>query len=195
MNKLESAFKRFDEYNSEDPNNITWNGESFPAELFYALKLYEWVLKLKPSANEALLLASRSQHIGRWKIPRKQYPMNRVGYLTWRSDLAMFHADTAGALMQQAGYEQEIIESVQQIILKKQIKKNEDVQVMENALCLVFLEYQYEDFIRQHDEEKIINIIRKSWRKMDEDGHQAASHIAYSGKGKELVMKALTATN
>src|SRR5687768_13609182 len=113
MSKFEKALELFDSYNRQDPNVVTWEGKDYPAEYFYALQLYEWVRKLEPAAGEALLLASRSQHIGRWTIPRESYPMNKAGYLNWRSTLAKFHADTAGKLMKEAGYDDDVIRDVQ----------------------------------------------------------------------------------
>ena len=191
MNKLDKAFELFDEYNKQDPHQLTWNGTIYPAEYFYALQLHAWVKKLKPDASEALLLASRCQHIGRWKIPRDEYPAGKAGYLNWRSGLAKFHAATAGELLQQAGYTEEEIKEVQHILLKENLKRDEDVQTMENALCLVFLEFQYEDFISKHDDEKVIRILQKSWKKMSEPGRNEALKLNYSKKGKELLIKAL----
>jgi hypothetical protein len=191
MSRLEKAFKLFDDYNKQDPNILSWNGLQFPAEYFYALQLHEWVKKLEPAAGEALLLASRSQHIGRWQIPRENYPMNKAGYLTWRMTLAKFHADTAASLMKEAGYEEELIAEVQHIILKKNLKSDHAVQVMENALCLVFLEFQYHDFIINHDDDKVIRIIQKSWRKMTEPGRAAALKLHFDARGKSLIVQAL----
>ena len=191
MSRLEKAFKLFDDYNKQDPHILSWNGQQFPAEYFYALQLHAWVKKLEPAAGEALLLASRSQHIGRWKIPRENYPMNKAGYLNWRMTLAKFHADTSASLMKEAGYEEEMIAEVQHIILKKNLKSDYAVQVMENALCLVFLEFQYKDFIINHDDEKVIRIIQKSWRKMTEPGREAALKLDFDARGKSLMLQAL----
>ena len=191
MSRIEKAFQLFDDYNKQDPHILNWNGKQYPAEYFYAIKLHEWVIKFEPSASEPLLLASRCQHIGRWKIPRENYPMTKPGYLNWRTTLAKFHADTAGALMKEAGYEEAIIEDVQHIILKRNLKFDHAVQVMENALCLVFLEFQYEDFIRDHEDEKVIRIVQKSWKKMSEPGREAALKLNYDDRGKTLIIRAL----
>src|SRR5688572_11976026 len=131
MSRLEQAFLLFDEYNQQDPNRILWNGIEYPAEYFYALQLYNWVMKLQPDANELLLLASRSQHIGRWKIPRDNYPEGKAGYLRWRSEMAKFHANIASELLMQAGYQSEEIKKLQQILLKENLKNDAEVQVME----------------------------------------------------------------
>ena len=191
MNRLEQAFLLFDEYNQQDPNKILWNGIEYPAEYFYALQLYNWVLKLQPEANEFLLLASRSQHIGRWKIPRENYPEGKSGYLRWRTDMAKYHANIAGELLMQAGYQEEEIKKLQQILLKENLKNDTEVQVMENALCLVFLQFQYEDFIKKHDDEKIIRILQKTWKKMTEPGRQMALTLEFHGKASELLEKAI----
>ena len=191
MTRLEQAFALFDDYNKQDPHILTWEGKQYPAEYFYALQLYNWVKKLKPAAEEPLLLASRSQHIGRWKIPRERFPMNKAGYLNWRSTLSKFHAATAAELMKTAGYEENVINQVQPIILKENIKANDEVQVMENALCLVFLEFQFDDFLRKHDENKVVRIIQKSWKKMSPPGRDAALQLTYDEKAQTLIEKAL----
>ena len=191
MNKLHIAFDAFDNYNKQDPFVFTWEGVSYPQEYFLALKLHEWVLKLDPNAGEELLLASRSQHIGRWESPRETYPMDREGYLKWRKDLAHFHADKAADIMRRVGYSEDIIERARQIILKQKIKVDNDVQTMENALCLVFLQFQYEEFLHKHSPEKVVNILRKSLIKMDAHGHQFALGLNYSELGMQYINEAL----
>lgn len=191
MNKLDKAFELFDNYNKQDPHVLTWEGVEYPAEYFYALQLYNWVKKLKPDASEALQLASRAQHIGRWKIPRDEYPKGKAGYYKWRTELAKFHATTARELMLKAGYEDEETKPVQHIILKENLKLDDEVQTMENALCLVFLEFQYDDFIKKHDDDMVIRILRKTWKKMSEPGRTATLSLNFNGRAKELLEKAL----
>lgn len=191
MSKLNEAIKKFDDYNLQDPNVFIWDGKSYPREYFLALKLYEWVKKLQPDASEELMLASRSQHIGRWESPRDSYPPGREAYLKWRRDLAMYHAEKAGELLRESGYDEDTINRVQQINLKKRLKLDREVQIMENALCLVFLEFQYEDFYPKHEDEKVITILRKSLLKMDEEGHRFALTLNFSAGGIHLLKEAL----
>jgi hypothetical protein len=191
MTKLTQAFELFDTYNQQDPTSFIWEGTSYPQEYFMALKLHEWVEKLMPEASEPLLLASRSQHIGRWTVARNSYPEGKVGYLTWRKDLGKFHAKTAGELMAQVDYDAETIERTQQIILKQRIKQDAEVQTIENALCLVFLEYQYEAFHPKHEADKVIDILKKSLLKMDAHGHSFALKLSFSEKGLSYVQEAL----
>ncbi|MFD2594870.1 DUF4202 domain-containing protein [Sphingobacterium griseoflavum] len=188
--KLQQAFERFDAYNKNDPNRFTWKGQDYPQEYFLALKLHEWVRKLDPQASQQLLLASRSQHIGRWESPRKNYPMDRSGYLLWRKELAQHHATTAGKILRELGYDETTMLATQQIILKRKIKVEADVQTMENALCLVFLQFQYADFFPKH-EDKIVDILRKSLLKMDAHGHQFALQLPYSEAGLAHIQAAL----
>lgn len=191
MSRLQQAFELFDQYNKLAPEQVVWKGESYPSEYFYAVELYNWVKKIQPDANEYLLLASRSQHIGRWEIPRSDYPEGRTGYLKWRSDLGKFHAVKAGEILKTVGYSPEEVERVQQIIQKQRLKLDADVQVIENALCLVFLEFQYDDLIRKLSEEKMVNVLRKTWKKMSKEGHDAALQLQYSPEGSALISKAL----
>jgi hypothetical protein len=189
-NKLNQTFEKFDSYNKQDPNQFIWEGKTYPQEYFMALKLHEWVLKLNPSPSEALLLASRCQHLGRWEIRRDSFPMDRVGYLSWRKQLSESHAKKAKIILQEAGYPQSVMEDVEQIVLKKGIKQNADVQTMENALCLVFLEFQYESFHPNHPE-TIVNILKKSLMKMDQKGHEFATSLQFSSAGSNYIEQAI----
>lgn len=191
MEKLEKAFALFDAYNRNAPESVTHDGTTYPSEYFYAIKLHEWVTKLEPQASESLLLASRAQHIGRWEIARNTYPEGRVGYLKWRSDLSKFHAGKASEILESVGYDQDSIDRVRQIILKQRIKADSEVQTMENALCLVFLQYQYDDLIAKTGEEKMIDILKKTWAKMSDPGREMALSLQYSDEGMRLIKIAL----
>ena len=190
--KIEKAFELFDQYNSQDPKQYIWDGKTYPQELFLAQQLYQWVLKLEPTAAEPLLLASRCQHIGRWEVPRDTYPDGKAGYLNWRSNLAKYHAQKAEELLLQAGYDKETISKVKQINLKQQIKSDSEVKTMENALCLVFLRFEFEDFLQKHDEAKIIRILQKTWAKMSDAGRDVALSLNFSPKAGEIIKKALS---
>jgi hypothetical protein len=191
MEKLEKAFALFDAYNRNAPESVTHDGTTYPSEYFYAIKLHEWVTKLEPQASESLLLASRAQHIGRWEIARSTYPEGRVGYLKWRSDLSKFHAAKASEMLESVGYDQDSIDRVRQIILKQRIKADSEVQTMENALCLVFLQYQYDDLIAKTGEEKMVDILQKTWAKMSDPGREMALSLHYSDEGMRLIKIAL----
>lgn len=192
MTKLEQAFERFDSYNKNSPDHLLYEGEEYPTEYFYALKLHEWVTKLDPEASESLLLASRCQHIGRWESARSNYPEGRAGYLKWRSDLSRYHATKATEILTAVGYDADLTDRVRQIILKQRIKSDPEVQTMENALCLVFLQYQFDDLIAKLKEEKMIDILQKTWAKMSTPGREAASAIQFSKEAKDLLAKSLS---
>jgi hypothetical protein len=194
MSKIQQAYTLFDQYNQNAPESITYRDTIYPSEYFYALKLHEWVLKLEPNASEALLLASRCQHIGRWEIARKSYPDGRMGYLRWRSDLSKFHAKKSEEILRSIDYSDGIIKRVKEIVLKKAVKRDNEVQVIEDALCLVFLEFQYEALIKTQSEEKMINILQKTLVKMSESGKQNSQSFNFSDLGKTLLFKATNAS-
>jgi hypothetical protein len=141
------AIQRFDEENARDPNMEIADGVACPRELVYAERLTDWVLKLKPDASDALRLAARCQHICRWTIPRDTYERTKAGYLRWRAELKKFHAQKAGEILREVGYPDEIVTRVQALNLKKDFPQNPDSRVLEDALCLVFLRYQFADDI------------------------------------------------
>jgi len=191
MNKLEKTLAAFDTANAQDPNTEMVSGQLTPKELIYSQRMTEHLHQFLASPSEALQLAARSQHICRWKIPRSDYPMDRQGYKKWRLDLAVFHGNTAGEIMQANGYEEADIQRVKDLLLKRSLKRDDEVQALEDVVCLVFLEYYLEDFASKHDEAKLIDIIQKTWNKMSEHGHSAALKLPLSETMLALVTKAL----
>ena len=191
--RFKTALKRFDEENSRDPNKVVVDGISQPRELVYAQWLTEWVLKLAPQASEELRLAARCQHICRWEVPRESYPMTRAGYLQWREGLKKFHAQKAGEILKDVGYGPEVIVRVQDLNLKKNFPHDPEGRVIEDALCLVFLEHQLEELASKTAEDKVINALQKSWKKMTPEAQSLAKTIDYSPRDRDLIGKALAA--
>lgn len=189
--QLQDTLSAFDEANSKDPNHEQVQGKTVPKELIYGQRMSDHLARFCPDASIALQLAARCQHICRWRIPRNDYPMDRQGYKRWRSDLAQFHGETAAVIMTDKGYDQETIERVKDLLLKRGLKRDPEVQVLEDVICLVFIEYYLEDFATKHDEPKLIDIIRKTWNKMSSQGHEAALKLPLSEEMLALVGKAL----
>lgn len=192
--RFQQAITRFDSANSEDPNRESWEGTEHPKELLYAQRMSAWLEKLEPHASEALKLAARCQHIRRWEIARDRYPLNRDGYHQWRSALMRFHADTAAQILREVGYDEATIARVQSLIKKERLKRDPEAQCLEDVVCLVFLENYFADFAAKHDEEKLIDILRKTWRKMSERAREAALKLDLPAGARALVEKALAAT-
>ena len=175
--RFQDAIIRFDAANAKDPGGT---------ELPYAQRLSAWVERLAPDASEALRLAARCQHLRRWEIPRDSYPAGRVGYLKWREDLKRFHAEEAGKILRDVGYDDEMIQRVHRIILKK------DTAVIEDALCLLFLETQLQQTTDKTGEEKMTGILQKAWRKMSPKAREIALVLPMSTQCRALVEKALS---
>lgn len=175
------AIAAFDEANAEDPNREMAGGKEFPKEVLYAQRMTEMLERYAAEASEAVKLAVRAQHIQRWKVPRSSYPMDRPGYLQWRTGLYKFHAEIAGNLMKQVGYDDGMIERVKAIVGKKGLKVNQETQLLEDVVGLVFIEHYMLGFAGQHpeyDEEKWLQIIGKTWQKMS----ARAREFALAGK-------------
>lgn len=175
--RFEHAIALFDAANAADPNKETVDGREYPKELLYAQRMSDMLDRFAPDAPEAVKLAVRAQHIERWKVPRSNYPMDRTGYLQWRTGLYKYHAETAGRLMKEAGYDDDMIARVQAAVGKRGIKVNPETQLLEDVVDLVFIEHYMLDFAGQHpdyDEEKWIGIIRKTWQKMSKEAHEFA---------------------
>jgi hypothetical protein len=189
--KFQAAIQLFDKANSEDPNQETWEGKLYPKEVLYGQRMTAMLTQFDSGASEEVQLAARCQHICRWEIARDSYEMNRVGYLLWRTDLKKFHAKKAGEILSSVGYSDAVIEKVAFLLQKKQLKKNKDTQTVEDVICLVFLQFYFDAFIAKHPEDKMMDIVMKTWQKMSEKGHDAALQLSYSESALSMVKKSL----
>lgn len=193
--RFEDALRLIDAANSEDPNTESFEGEDYPKELLYSMRMTKWLETIEPQASEALRLAVRSQHIRRWEIPRSKYPLDRKGYHQWRTRLYDYHGEKAAKILDEVGYDEETIARVRMLLKKQGLKSNPETQTLEDVACLVFLESYFWDFSRLHDEEKIIGILRKTWGKMSARGQEAARELSLNAGAEALLNKALTPEN
>ncbi len=189
--RFQRAIALIDAANADDPNRVEHEGRERPAEVLYSERMSRWLDRIAPDASEGLRLAARAQHIRRWEIPRSSYPDGRVGYHRWRTRLLHFHAETAGELLARAGYDAATIERVQSLLRKERLKADPETQTLEDVICLVFLEDYFADFAGKHDEEKIVGILRKTWKKMSPRGHEEALRLELPARARALVEKAL----
>lgn len=189
--RFRCAIEGFDACNAEDPNTESTPGGAVAKELLYARRMSDRLSQFAPDAPEAVKLAARAQHICRWKIPRGDYPMTREGYRRWRRELGVLHAETAAEAMRKCGYDEATIEAVASILRKERLRSNPAAQTLEDVACLVFLEHYFEAFAPKHDEEKILNILRRTWMKMSADGRRAALALKLPADQAALLQKAL----
>jgi hypothetical protein len=191
VSRFDDAIRRFDEANAEDPNTELIGGQPMPKELIYGKRMSARLAAFAPDAPETVKLAARAQHIRRWEVPRDSYPEGRAGYLKWRTDLYKRHGDIAGEIMGDVGYDADTIDRVQTLLRKRGLKTDPDVQLMEDVICLVFLEHYFHDFAQKHTEEKLIPIVQKTWKKMTDKAHEAALRLDYAPEDLAVIQKAL----
>lgn len=185
-------FAAIDAINQQDPNTESTPEGVIAKEHLYAQRMTKQLNEFIQNPSEHLQIACRAQHIKRWSIARTEYPMDRTGYKKWRVDLGAFHADLTAELMAQVGYQEKDQERVKNILQKRHIKRDSEVQSMEDVACLVFMQYYLTAFAQKHDEPKLIGIIQKTWNKMSEQGHQTALSLPLSDNMLALVQKALS---
>jgi len=190
--RFERAIAWIDAANAEDTNLLATAAGPRPKELVHAELLTDWIRQLEAWPSEALLLAARGHHIRRWVMPRSSYPKGRSAYLQWRRDMHRYHADQVGAILERAGYDAVTVARVQQIVRKERLTQDPEVQTLEDGLCLVFLQLQLDSTADTvADEERMVEVLRKSWRKMSPAGREFALGLELSGRGRELVRRAL----
>lgn len=189
--RFAAAFEHFDAANACDPNVTIVDGLPQPKELVYARRMTEWLNRLEPAAPKPVQLAARCQHLMRWSIPRNAYSMDRAGYLKWRTTLYDFHAEKAGQILRDVGYDDATIVRVQSLVRKQGIKTDPQMQLLEDVICLVFLENYFADFAAELDEEKTVRILRRTWAKMSQRGHAAALALKLPERERKLIERAL----
>ncbi|MGH9138734.1 MAG: DUF4202 domain-containing protein [Acidimicrobiales bacterium] len=194
--RFERAIQAIDAANADDPNTIEVRGVVGPKELAHAELMTEWVRRLRPSPPEALLLAARAHHLRRWVVPRSEYPEGRAGYLRWRRDLHRRHAEDIGRILADVDYDAVTIERVQALVAKRDqpardVSDDPDMRAMEDALCLVFIETQLRAVADQlADDDKTVDVIRKTLRKMSDDGIAAALGLPLADDDRALIERA-----
>ena len=189
--RFRRACEWFDAANAEDPNRELVDGVAQPKELVYARRMTARLDRFRPDAPEAVRLAARCQHIRRWTIPRTDYRDGRAGYRRWRTDLARFHASTAAAILRDVGYRDDIVVRVESLLRKERLKADPDVQLLEDVICLVFIEHYLADFAPKHDDERLLGVLRKTWRKMSDAGQRAALALDLPANLRALVERAM----
>jgi hypothetical protein len=193
MDRLAAALAAIDAANADDPNRIVIDGAERPKEQAHAEMMTEWVRRLDPDCSEEQILAARAHHLRRWSVARSSYPEGRSGYLRWRTALKQQHADEVAAILRDVGYDEEAIERVQRIVRKQGLGRDPAVQVHEDALCLVFLETQFDELIERLGDDKTIDVLRKTAKKMSPAGLEAAQGLNYSPAAAALLGRALGA--
>ncbi|MBO1518930.1 DUF4202 domain-containing protein [Oceanisphaera pacifica] len=189
--RLQQVWALIDAENKQDPNQEQVDGQVWPKEYLYSVRMSAKQAEFAPNASELLQIACRAQHIKRWHIPRADYPMDRAGYKRWRTDLGAFHGDFTAELMAKVGYSDTEQAQIKDLLLKKQLKRDSEVQTLEDIICLVFMEFYLADFAQRHSEAKLISIIQKTWGKMSAEGQAAALQLQLNKEISELVGKAL----
>ena len=174
---IDKALELYDAANSKDPNLEIEDGKEVAKELLYSHRMLDMLNRFLPDADDVAKLSVAAQHIERWKSPRSDYPMDRKGYHLWRTNLYKFHAETAAKILEEVGFDEATIERVKLAIGKKNLKKNQDTQILEDIAALTFMEhYMMAMYLNypQYDEEKWIDIIIRTWKKMSPQAHDFA---------------------
>lgn len=189
--RLVVVLDAIDKANSADPETVPdSNGLPMPAALLYGRRMSQALASLSPGASEELAIACRAQHLERWLLPRQSYPQTKEGYYAWRNEQKRRHAERVSAIMAETGYEETACSRVASLIRKEGIKRDTEAQTLEDAACLVFLEHHAAAFAATRDEAQIVDILRKTWRKMSDTGHAAALRLPLHRQVRALVERA-----
>ena len=189
--RFQAALAAIDAANADDPQTLEVRGERRPKELAHSALVSEWIERLRPDASEALRLAARSHHIRRWEIPRDRHPKGRPGYLRWRKELQKHHASVTAGILREVGYDDPTIARVQNILRKRDLGRDDEVQAFEDALCLAFLETQLSSFSQEHDSTKASAVLAKTLKKMSPTALRFARELPLADPSGSLLRRAL----
>jgi hypothetical protein len=189
--RFDRAIAAIDAVNGEDPTRVVVRGVERPKEVAHAELMTEWIGRLRPDAGEELLLAARAHHIRRWTSPRSSFPAGRAGYLRWRTGLQRMHADEVGRIMTAEGYDDATVARVQDIVRKRNLAGDADVQALEDALCLVFVETQFHDLVARLEPETMVDVVRKTLEKMSDQAKALVTGMELDEGDRHLLERAL----
>lgn len=164
-----------DAANAADPRSH--DGE--PLALAQGRRAEEWVVRLDPEASDALRLAARAHHLRRWALPRSDYPEGRAGYLRWRRAQRERHARDLAAILGEARVDGSVAARAAQIVAKRGLGSDAEVQAFEDAVSLTFLETELRSVLdRLDDDAKAADIVAKTMAKMSAAGREQAAEVA-----------------
>lgn len=169
--RLTTVLAAIDTANAADPHH---EPDGRAVELVYGERMSAELARLAPDASEDLQIAARGQHVERWKLARDAYPEGRAGYLAWRTEQARRHAARVDGLMADAGYPEADRARVAALLRKEGIKRNPEMQTLEDVICFVFLRWYFADFAAKHPEDEIVRIVAKTARKMSPEARSRA---------------------
>ena len=163
--RLATVLAAIDAANAADPAG---------GAVLYGTRMTDELARLCPQASEALQIAARGQHVERWLLPRADYPAGKEGYLAWRREQGRRHGDGVGGLMAAGGYDAEAEQRVAAMLRKEGVKRDAEVQMLEDVACFTFLRWYFAPFAAQHPPEAVLKIVQKTARKMSGEGRARA---------------------
>jgi hypothetical protein len=196
--RIAATRARFFALHALDPRPAPDEGREVSFETAYHARLERWLARRAPDASPALRLAAMAQHVGRHALPRADFPDGPAGYKRWRAAAALRHATIAEATLRDAGWDDATVVRVRALLLKKGLgadaaARDPEAQILEDAVCLAFLDGELPAFAAKHPEDKVVDVLRKTWAKMSPAGRAAArALVAVAPAGlRALVDRAL----
>jgi hypothetical protein len=105
-----------------------------------------------------------------------------------------------GRILSEVSYDADTIARVQTLVAKKDqpargVSDDADARAMEDALCLVFVDTQLRSLADQlGDHEKIVEVVRRTLRKMSPAGLAAALELPLEDRDRALIEQAAAAS-
>ena len=197
LSRLEQTCALIDAANADDPTKVIVDGVERPYAVVYGERMAARMTKLVPDASDLLKLAARAQHIRRFDIPRATYPMDKPGYHAWRNALKVRHGELLAEIMRRAGWSEDDVVRAGQLVRKERIKRDPEAQAVEDCASLVFLEFEYAEFGAKYDDDKVVDIVAKTWAKMSDAGHAQALELVplLPERLQKLTVRAVTGTD
>lgn len=193
--RLAAALAAIDDANAADPEQLEVDGVARPKELVHAERVTTWLDRLVDDPAPEQRIAARAHHLRRWELPRAEYAEGRAGYLRWRTEQKRRHAAAVGEILAEVGYDEAFVDRVGAIIAKRGLGSDPMVQAHEDALCLVFVELQFDGVAERLGDDHTVEVVAKTLRKMSPAAITLAAALPLSARAGAILERAVAALN
>lgn len=191
--RLAAALAAIDDANAADPEQLEVDGVARPKELVHAERVTAWLDRLVDDPAPEQRIAARAHHLRRWELPRAEYAEGRAGYLRWRTEQKRRHAAAVGEILAEVGYDEAFVDRVGAIIAKRGLGSDPMVQAHEDALCLVFVELQFDGVAERLGDDHTVEVVAKTLRKMSPAAITLAAALPLSARAGAILERAVAA--
>lgn len=185
------AIIAIEQIHSKDITQEQHNGSLIPAEFLYGKRMLKTLELVSPESSYAMKLAVQCQHLQRWGVPRSSYTYDRRGYHEWRREVMKYQLEQTINLLSSISIDEIDIKWIAQVINAQENKADSNGLIIMDTACLVFLKWYMEPFAKKHESEKVLDILKKTFRKMSTDAQNLISKLDLPESSLQVLNQAI----